>query len=134
MKAEKTLKKPTKTNILKSIIKGTLMAISISLIGICIFAFILRFFDISVGLIKPINQIIKILSVLFGVFYGLKKTTEMGLISGFAIGLLYTIIAFVIFSILNGGFSFDSTLINDVIFGAISGSISGIVVVNVKKK
>lgn len=118
----------------KALLKGALIALSISLISICIFAFLLRFFDISAGAIKPINQVIKILSVAFGAFLGMKKVNEMGLITGFLIGIIYTCLAFVVFSILNGGFHFDASIINDVLFGGIAGAIAGTVAVNMRKR
>ena len=42
------------------VLKGSLMALSVCLILILIFAFVLRFCSVSDSLIKPINQIIKI--------------------------------------------------------------------------
>lgn len=123
-----------KSDFFLSLIKGSLIALSISLIGICVFAFILRFIDISVDAIKPINQVIKFGSIIIGTFMGLKKAKEMGLVSGFLIGSIYTLLAFLVFSILNGGMTFDTSLLNDTIFGGIAGGISGVVAVNFKKK
>ena len=117
-----------------SIIKGALVALSVSLISILVFAFIMRFVSVADSAIKPINQVIKILSVMIGVFVGLKKSREMGLISGLLVGILYTIIAFISFSILDGSFSFSATLINDLLFGAITGAICGIIFVNFRRK
>lgn len=117
-----------------SLIKGALIALSISLIGICVFAFILRFIDISVDAIKPINQVIKFGSIIIGTFMGLKNSREMGLITGFLIGVIYTILAFFVFSILNGEMVLGPSLINDTIFGGIAGAISGVVAVNFRKK
>ena len=135
MKAERTMnEKVTKSGFFVALLKGSLMALSISLIAICIFAFILRFFDIKAEAIKPINQVIKIVSILIGSFYGLKKNKEMGLITGFLIGIVFTILAFIVFSILNGSFVFEKTLINDLIFGGIAGAIAGIIAVNFKKR
>ena len=135
MKAERTMnEKVTKSGFFVALLKGSLMALSISLIAICIFAFILRFFDIKAEAIKPINQVIKIVSILIGSFYGLKKNKEMGLITGFLIGIVFTILAFIVFSILNGSFDFEKTLINDLIFGGIVGAIAGIIAVNFKKR
>lgn len=119
---------------LKSLIKGALIALSVSIIGICIFAFVLRFLDISTNLINPINQVIKIVSILIGTLLGLKKVKEMGLVSGFLIGVLYTFLAFVLFSALNGCFVFDATLLTDMLFGGIAGAIGGVVAVNFKNK
>ena len=120
--------------LLKSILKGSIFALSITIISICVFAFLLRFVDIDVGMIKPINQAIKIISILIGTFFGLKKVKEMGLISGFLIGAFYTFFSFIIFSVLNGGFRFQASLIYDTLFGAIAGAIAGIVAVNFKSK
>lgn len=125
-----------KTNtspILKYILKGSLIALSVSLVLILVFAFILKFTNISDGIIMPVNQVIKGISVFLGVFLGLKKSKELGLICGLLIGFIYTIMAFLVFSILNGGFSFDITLLTDIVFGAIIGAICGIICVNIKK-
>ena len=116
------------------VIKGALIALSLSLILILIFAFVMRFISISDEAIKPINQVIKIASVMLGTIMGLKKTKEMGLISGLLVGILYTIIAFLAFSILDGNFSFSATLVNDLLFGGVTGAICGIIAVNFKKK
>lgn len=129
-----TFKQEQKGGFFKALVKGSLFSLSISILAICIFAFILRFCDIKTELIKPINQVIKIVSILLGTFLGLKKTKEMGLITGFLIGVVYTLLAFVVFSVLNGGFCFSPTLINDMLFGGIAGAIAGIVAVNFKKR
>lgn len=133
MDTSKAMGKP-KGNFIGALIKGSLFSLSISIIAICIFAFLLRFFDINTDLIKPINQVIKIFSILMGTFLGLKNVKEMGLITGFIIGVVYTILAFLAFSLLNGCISFDKTLINDLLFGGIAGAIAGIIAVNIKKK
>lgn len=116
-----------------NLIKGTLIALCFSLVGILIFAFILKFTNISEGVITPINQVIKGVSIFLGVFLALKKQREMGLVSGLLIGLCYTFLAFLVFSILSGHFVFDMTLVHDMIFGTIIGGICGIISVNLKK-
>lgn len=129
----KNLEEKKHNGVFLSIVKGSLIALCVSLIGILIFAFCLKFTSLSDKLILPINQVIKGLSIFLGVFFGLKKRKEMGLVSGLLIGFIYTIVAFVVFSILNGAFNFDHTLLNDIIFGAIIGGICGIICVNLKK-
>ena len=117
-----------------NVIKGSLMALSICLILILVFAFVLRFVAIEDGMIRPVNQIIKTLSILIGTFSSLKKSKEMGLVSGLLIGMLFTIISFVAFSVLDGNFEFGISLVNDCLFGSIIGAISGIIAVNIFKK
>lgn len=124
---------PAKKTMIISILKGCLTALCVSLVGILIFAFILKFTNISDSVINPVNQVIKGVSIFLGVFIGLKKEKEMGLVSGLLIGLLFTMLAFTVFSILDGRFVFDRTLLNDMLFGGIMGAICGIICVNIKK-
>ena len=111
-------------------LEGSLIAICRSLIGMLMFAFIIRFISIPDSAISPINQVIKGVSILVGCFIGLKKSKEMGFISGLVIGIFYTIIAFITFSILDGKFVFSKTILNDLLFGGIIGAICGIIAVN----
>ena len=130
---EKTAK--LKNNvILMAILKGSLIAVVVSLVGILFFAFIIKMFGITDEFLKPVNQIIKALSIFLGVFGGLKTYKEKGLVLGLVIGLVYTLLAFLVFSALNGNFKFDKSLLTDVLFGGIMGAISGVIVVNLKGK
>ena len=117
-----------------SVLKGSLISIAISLVGILFFAFIIKLFGLNDGCIKPVNQIIKALSILSGVFFALKKDKNKGLVKGLAIGLVYTLVAVVVFSILNGSFTVDKSLLTDILFGGIMGAICGIIAVNLKGK
>lgn len=120
-------------SILIPLLKGTLISLSISLLGILMFAFVLRFTNISDVVISPVNQVIKGVSIFFGVFIGLKKEKELGLVSGLLIGVCYTVFAFFVFSLLDGAFEINRTLLNDILFGGIIGGICGIICVNLKK-
>ena len=116
-----------------AIAKGVVCGLCVSLVGILLFAFILRFSSISDKVIAPVNEVIKGVSIFFGVFVGLRKYKKMGLLNGILIGFLFTVVAFLVFSLLDGTFSFDRTLLNDIVFGSIIGAICGIICVNLKK-
>ena len=130
---EKVTKNKDKT-MLMSVLKGTLISIAISLVGILFFAFIIKLFGLGDGWIKPVNQIIKATSIMAGVFMSLKKDKNNGLLKGLIIGLTYTLLAFVVFSILNGSLNIDKSLLTDVLFGGITGAICGVIAVNAKNK
>ena len=72
MKSNSLAEGKEKGKFIKCLIKGPLIGLSVTLIGICIFAFALRFLNISAELIKPINQAIKIISILIGSFFATK--------------------------------------------------------------
>lgn len=117
-----------------TILKGSLIAISISLVGILIFAFLIKYIAIPTEAIRPVNQVIKGISLLIGTFIALRKIDQMGLVNGLLIGLAYSLLGFLVFSILDGNFEFNRTLINDFIFGGIIGAICGIIAVNFRRK
>ena len=134
MKLKAKTKPERKENpLLKSILKGSLIALCVSLILVLVFAFLLKFTDVPDSIITPVNQVIKGGSIFLGVFIGLKRSKELGLVSGLLIGFIYTIVAFLVFSALSASFSIDVTLLTDIVFGAIIAAICGIICVNIKK-
>lgn len=117
-----------------AVIKGSLWAVSISLIAILLFAILIRFTNIPDSFIKPINQVIKVFSILIGVILGARINPSKGLKMGFFTGVLYSILAYLIFSLLSMSFSFDMTNIIDLIFAGLIGAISGVFAVNITNK
>ena len=116
------------------ILKGVGVSLVVSLVGILVFAFVLRFVNIGDNLIKIINQVIKVLSVLLGVSLTLKKDKTKGLLKGAGVGALYTLLAYLVFSVLVGNFNFGLSLVFDTIFAAVIGLICGVIFVNVKTR
>lgn len=110
-----------------TILKGSIYALIFSLLGILLFAFIIKLTSLSDNLIKPINQIIKVLSILLGCSFAFKNNREKTLLNGLFIGIIYTILAFLLFSALNGSFNFSKTIFVDILFGGVVGIISAIV-------
>ena len=119
-------------NFIFALMKATFISILISLIGILIFALFLKFVDINDGWIMPINQVIKVISIFFGVKSVMKSSEGKGLVKGLILGLTYTIFAFIAFSLLSSSFVFDVTLLFDTLFGCIIGAICGIICVSTK--
>ncbi|MFA6860757.1 MAG: TIGR04086 family membrane protein [Clostridia bacterium] len=130
---ENTLQAKNNHSVFFVSLKGALIALFISLIGILIFSFAIKYIPISDTAIKPVNQVIKALSILIGCFVALKNARQYGLVSGIIIGLLYTIVSFVVFSILDGNFEFTRVVVNDLFFGGIIGAVCGIIAVNAKR-
>ena len=115
------------------ILKGILISVSISLVAILIFALIIKFVGITDNLIMPINQVIKVISIFFGVYLALKNCATYGWVKGMLIGLFYTMLAYILFSALSVSFSFNISLLNDALFGALIGAICGVIAVNIRK-
>ncbi len=122
-----------KNTYILGILKGVFWAISLSLLCVLVFAFIIKFTNLNENAISPINQVIKVLSILFGCFVTSKKIKSNGWFCGLIIGALYTIFAFLTFSILDGEFRISLNLLNDLVFGSVIGLISGIIVFAIQK-
>lgn len=124
----------SKKNITFVLLKSILVAVCISLVGILVFALILKFVDLSEGFVKIINQIIKILSIFGGTYLCLKTEKSKGYLKGLLVGLGYTVIAFLVFSLLDGNLNLNLTFLTDIVFGGIIGAICGVFCANFKSK
>ena len=116
-----------------SIINGAIISIALTLIFILAFAFIIRFTNLDEKWIFPINQVIKIVSLFIGMIIAFKKNSNKGLIKGIIIGLLYYILSFVVFSILQASFSIDIKNLYDLLLTTFMSGIIGIIIINIKK-
>lgn len=129
----KKITQTTTSSTILGIVKGAFWGVAFSLVAVLIFAFIIKFTSISENIIQPINQIIKGLSILVGCFVASKKIHSHGWLNGIFVGFLYTVVAFLIFSILDGKFSFGISTFNDIVFGSAMGLISGIICIGFGK-
>lgn len=123
-----------KKNLFTETIKGALIGLIISLICILIFAFVIKLANVSTSLIKIINQFIKMFSILTATFITLRKNSEKAITKGLLLGFIYTLLAFLLFSGLNGKFEFNYTILIDILFGGVSGLIVGLFYKFMKQK
>lgn len=110
-----------------AILKACLIGIIVTLIGVVILAVILKFTDLSSNAIGYINDIIKALSIFLMVMFIKKWTDGNLLVKSIIGGLLYAVLSFLIFSILNGGFSFNMSIVYDLLFSLISAMIVAVI-------
>ena len=122
----------SKSNTFLRILKAVIIAMFVSLAGILIMAFVIKGLSIDSKVIPIINQVIKGIAILVGCFFALPRTKN-GAIKGLAIGVLYIAVAYVVFSLLDGAWSVGLSLVNDVALGAITGFLSGIITINIRK-
>lgn len=122
---EKT--KSNMSNFWLCIVKGTIYALCIVMVAILLFAFVVKWMALGENAINIVNQIIKIVSIFFGVWVCLKKSYDKYLYKGMIVGALFAVLSFLLFSVLNGSFAFDLTFLWDVVFATIIGAISAII-------
>ena len=105
------------------IFKGLLVSLITTFACIILFAFIIKWASLSDEIITPVNLGIKAISVLFGVLI-VNKNSGKKLINGALFAIIYTIVSFVIFSLLNGALVLGLGLVADFAFNVIIGIIS----------
>ena len=114
------------------IIKGLVFSLILTLAFVLLSALIVKIFSISTQHIPLINQINRTLSIFIPVIVCFKGG-EKGYLRGAIFGLIYVAITFILFSLINGEFLFGLSLVFDLILGGVSGLISGIIAVNLRK-
>ncbi len=117
-----------------SVIKCCLLGIVFTLVGTVVLAVVLKFVDISSGIIDYINNAIKGLSIFFMLLCMRKVNNERLFSRSILAGLLYAGLSFIIFSALNGGFIFDLSIVSDVVFALIVSIISAVIINLFQKK
>lgn len=127
---EKTLNK----NKAIDYIKGVSCAVLISIVGVLVLAFIYRLTGIGDFVIKIINQVIKVVSIFVGTMVCTKNDKTKGLLKGGIVGFFYTLVTYLVFSLLSSTFSIQINFVYDLLFGIIMGSICGVMCVNSQKK
>lgn len=114
------------------VIKSVIVAVILSLALILLAALLIKVCNIPTSAIPIINQVIKGVSVLVACLFCL-KTPANGWVKGIFVGLMYIVIAFVIFSLLDGGFEWSLKILNDMAIGSVTGFLSGIIAANIRK-
>ena len=119
---------------ISNIVKASLIGVVVSILLVLLFAFVLKFVDMSSSVISIVDQVIKILSILAAVLTLNKIDNEGLLFKGLLVGVVYAIITFVVFSTLNGGFNLSGAILSDIIFSTLVGGVAGILINIVKNK
>ncbi len=117
-----------------NLIKCCLIGIVATLIGVVIFAFVLKFANLPSTFVCYINDTIKG----FGIFITILclKRIDDGrlLLKSIFAGLIYAVLCFVIFSILNGRFNLNLAFLYDLLFAVIVAVISAVIINLLKHK
>lgn len=112
------------------ILKGLIISFIVTLVSILIFSIILTYSNISEKIIPIVIIILTFISILIGTIIGVRKISKNGMLNGAIIGGIYVVLLYLISSLLNTGFAFNTYTILMIIAGIVSGIIGGIIGVN----
>lgn len=130
-KMEDITKEKSNSNLIK-IIKGSAIAIVLSLIFLTIYAAILSFTSVSETTMVPVVLVLTGISILIGSSMSSISIKRQGIINGGLVGLIYVLFLYVVSSIAGIGFGLNMNAIIMLIVGVITGMIGGVIGVNIK--
>lgn len=130
-KIEDITKEKSNSNLIK-IIKGSAIAIVLSLIFLTIYAAILSFTSVSETTMVPVVLVLTGISILIGSSMSSISIKRQGIINGGLVGLIYVLFLYVVSSIAGIGFGLNMNAIIMLIVGVITGMIGGVIGVNIK--
>lgn len=113
------------------VVKATLAALIFSLVFVIIFTLIVQLASVKASVIKPVNQVFKIIAVAVGGLLFIRG--EKGFLKGAIAGLASVLLSYVLFGIIGGSFAVNWTFALEIVLGSAAGIITGIIAVNVKK-
>jgi putative membrane protein (TIGR04086 family) len=129
----KSTARQEKTSLLNdilSILKGSVFAVVITLIFIILFAAVMQLSTLPESIIRPVVQVLRILSIAAGGAFVARKAESRGWIKGAATGVFYVLLVSLIGVVSGGQFSFDRIFISDLLMGIVVGAIGGAIGIN----
>ena len=132
-KMEDITKEKSNSNIIK-IIKGSAIAIVLSLVFLTIYAAILSFTSISETTMVPVVLVLTGISILIGSSMSSISIKKQGILNGGLVGLIYVLFLYIVSSIVGVGFELNMNAIIMLVVGVITGMIGGVIGVNIKWK
>ncbi len=114
------------------VIKATLAATIFSLVCVLIFSFIIGLFSLSADIIKPVNQVFKIIAIALGGILFIRG--GRGLAKGAVYGVCAVLVTYLLFAVISSSFAVSWLFALEIVLGAVAGAISGIIGVNIKGK
>ena len=112
---------------IKSISKGVLCAVIVTLLFILGFALIVQLTGVSNHVISPVMQVIKVVCIFVAVAIAIKPAKSKAWLFGALVGLLYMVLTFFIFSLLDGKFNIGFSALSDLLFQTLVGLVSGVI-------
>ena len=112
--------------------KGSIFAVIITLLFIILFAFVMQLSSLSETIIRPVVQVVRILSIALGGAYAARKTSNKGWLKGAVTGIGYVILVSIIGVISGGQFAFDRILLSDALMALVVGAAGGAIGINIR--
>ncbi len=122
----------THSNNIIKILKGSILAIVISIILLVIFAIVLTYTNFNENMTPTVIIIITAISILIGSQITASSIKKNGILNGIAVGLIYVLFLYLMSSTISKNFSLNNYAIIMIAASIAIGGLGGIIGVNRK--
>lgn len=130
---KKSIENKEQSSIVK-VLKGSIISIITTFVLLFIFALLLAYTNMSERIIAPVVICVSGMSILIGSIISSKRIKKQGLINGGAVGFIYILVIYLISSIIQKDFGFNTNSIIMILVCVFAGALGGIIGVNQKRK
>ena len=116
-----------------NVARGSIIAITITLVCLVIFSVILAHTEVAESTINPVIILVTVVSIFVGSIMSVSRISKRGIINGGIVGMIYFLAIYILSGIVNSNFSINISGIILIICGILAGMLGGIVGVNIKK-
>ena len=116
-----------------NVARGSIIAITITLVCLVIFSVILANTEVAESTINPVIILVTAVSIFVGSIMSVSRISKRGIINGGIVGMIYFLAIYILSGIVNSNFSINISGIILIICGILAGVLGGIVGVNIKK-
>ena len=122
------------TGKVKPVILGALAGLLFTMVGILLFALVIKITGLSDDVIPPVNQVIKMSAVGTAAIVAASKAKNARILCGSLAGVAYVLIGFLVFSLIQGTFSIGVELLSDMLMGLIGAAIVSMLFTKLARK
>ena len=115
-----------------TILRGLLTAIGVTLACVLVFALLMQWLRPSDGVIRVVNQLIKLGSIFAGVYVAVGRGGDKGMLTGALVGLVYMLLGVLLYALLSGQQLPFTAYLSDVAMGIAGGGIAGAIIGGLK--
>ncbi len=123
-------KRASLSEFMKNALKGTLISMIFTIAVILLFALIIKETGLADNIIRPVNQVIKIAGIVAAAYFAVKGLADKHWLCGGITGIMYMLLSYLIFSLIEGVFGKIALLFSDLLMGMLIGLVFAIIAAN----
>ena len=124
----------SRMNTLAALLKGLVLAILITIALMLALAAAAVYLDLSDTVIRWLNQLIKILSIVIGTGISVGRGGEHGFVTGMVLAIVYMVLGYAMYVLLGGNAFNAVSMLGEILIDAAAGGVAGAVFANLSSK